>query len=72
MTKTILRHWENNFVLQYYGAVRKFYRVICNKSACYHFLIRLKHPSTEKIISDLFLEGKYIFPSSYTIFFQGN
>ena len=26
MTKTIHRHWENRFVLQWYGAVRKFYQ----------------------------------------------
>ena len=25
MTKTIHCHWENRFVLQQYGAVRKFY-----------------------------------------------
>ena len=32
----------------------------------------LFYNSMGKIISDLFLEGKYIFPSSHTIFFQGN
>ena len=26
ITKTIHCHWENRFVLQYYGAMRKFYQ----------------------------------------------
>ena len=32
MTKTTHCHWENRFVLQWYGAVRKFYRLVLHVS----------------------------------------
>ena len=44
MTKTIHFRWENRFVLQYYGAVRKLYPSPSLQTA--HFLSKLS--STEK------------------------
>ena len=36
MTKTIHFHWENRFVLQWYGVVRKLYRFVsCSFLRCF-------------------------------------
>ena len=45
MTKTVDCHWENRFVLQYYGAVRKFYLLIlwCSALRFKNYLLRSLH-----------------------------
>ena len=66
MTKIINCHWKNRFVLQWYGAVRKFYQILYSLN----YLTHIMSSYQEKIHKQGILQ--YIFLFSYILYFSSS
>ena len=63
MTKTINCHWKNRFVLQWYGAVRKFYQILYSLNYLTHIMSSYQENSLTRNPS------VHIFIFVYSLFF---